>query len=182
MLTNLNGGKYYVMRNTQNYGDALNMPSLANPLPELPAKQTQLLKMEGNENKVDLEWVIADFGENVGNDDDGPVVTPWKQLFYLKRVMEFRSILDNYQLEIFVDPKPGVPLYSSDGKPNPDAYNINPDNEPEATLKGQITNFKFQQSANEPITFRASTQFVVGDVISIVKDEDDEPLPGPDVT
>ena len=171
MLTNLNGGKYYVMRNTQNYGDALNMPSLANPLPELPAKQTQLLKMEGNENKVDLEWVMADFGAPVTQDG---TKTAWAQLFYLKRVMEFRSILDNYQLEIFVDPKPDVPLYSSDGKPNRDSYNINPGNEPEATLKGQITNFKFQQSANEPITFRASTQFVVGDVISIVKDEDDE--------
>ena len=142
------------------FGIDLNTPVSPMPLPEETDDDNVLVKVEGNTSTISFSWLIKqEDSTTVTTDDSTPiptsVTTANQQLLFFMNMFQPRSIDDKFR--IFVD-----------------------DTADDLSKEGFFTKFTFRRTSSETVTYRATCQFIVGDVVTVF--ETDAPSPPTGVT
>ena len=149
-LEKLNGSGGVSLRYTTNVFDTfaieLNTPVSPLPLPEESDDDNVLIKVEGNTTTMTFAWVIKpETSTTVTTDDSTPipatVQTVNQQILFFMNMFQPRSIEDKFR--IFVD-----------------------DVADDISKEGFFTKFTFRRQSTETVTYRATVNFIVGDVIT----------------
>jgi len=143
-----------------NFSIDLNTPVSPMPLPEETDDDNVLVKVEGNTTTIKFSWLIKQESSTmVTTDDSTPiptsVATANQQVLFFMNVFQPRSIDDKFR--VFVD-----------------------DTADDLKKEGFFTKFTFRRTSNETVTYRASCDFIVGDVVTVF--ETDAPSPPTAVT
>ena len=125
----------------------LNTPVSPLPLPEETDDDNVLVKVEGNTTTIKFSWLIKNEAATMVTTDDGSLIpasvtTANQQILFFMNMFQPRSIDDKFR--IFVDG-------SGD----------------DLSKEGFFTKFTFRKMATETITYRATADFIVGDVITV---------------
>lgn len=128
--------KYYI-RNLDNLQINMDMPISSFALPEDSKEATIAIKAEGNIESVSLSWVLHDESNSVVSTASQAftIKTADEQANWLLNTFENKSINQRYKLII-----PGT-----------------------ANLDGFITKLNLSKVGQEPVTWRVTMEFLVGD-------------------
>ena len=137
----------YTILNFTSLNFELNTPVSPMPLPEEDKLKAILVKMEGNTMAMSVAWTINDEASSVVN--TSTVATAEKQREFLLDTMEYKSIEDKFTLE-------------SSGL------------SPEWSYVGVPTKLSLQKTSDSPITYSATLDYIIGDVITISKAEEED--------
>lgn len=149
-LEKLNGSGGVSLRYSTNVFDTfaivLNTPVSPLPLPEETDDDNVLVKVEGNTTTMTFAWIIKpETSTTVSTDDSTPipanVKTVNQQILFFMNMFQPRSIEDKFR--IFVD-----------------------DVADDISKEGFFTKFTFRRMSTETVTYRATVEFIVGDVIT----------------
>ena len=141
-------GKQYEIRNFSNFAPRLAQPVQAYALPERPAEEAHLLKIEGNLLKLTLAWTMTNEKTTVVAGEN--IRTPMQQMLFLSEDFEIKTIIQpGYDLIVNVD---GM----------------------SKTWHGLPTDFTSTVSKTDPVNYEASMGFQIGVDITVVQDTDEE--------
>jgi len=149
-LEKLNSSGGVSLRYSTNVFDSftieLNTPVSPLPLPEETDDDNVLVKVEGNTTTMTFSWIIKPETSTTVTSDDGTciptsVTTVNQQILFFTNIFQPRSIEDKFRL--FVD-----------------------DSADDLSKEGFFTKFTFRRQSNETITYRATVNFIVGDVVT----------------
>ncbi len=139
----------YLITNFETFTIDVRTPISPMPLPEETAEQNILVKIEGNTKAITLSWTLVTSNVDLasGGKVDGKttIKTVPEQLHYLMDAMQGSSLQHRFKLLI--------------------AYSEVAGNE-DLTFYGFINNIQFTQSSSAPVTFTATLNFIVGNVIT----------------
>lgn len=154
-LEKLNASGGVSLRYTTNVFDTFNIelstPVSPLPLPEESDDDNVLVKVEGNTTTIKFSWVIKDEATTtVSTDDSTPipasVLTANQQVLFFMNMFQPKSIDDKFR--VFVD-----------------------DTGDDFKKDGFFTKFTFRKQNTETVTFRATADFIVGDVITVFESD-----------
>ena len=150
-LEKLNSSGAVSLRYTTNVFDTfnidLNTPVSPLPLPEETDDDNVLVKVEGNTTTIKFSWVIKNEASTTVTTDDGSLIPATvdsanKQVLFFMNMFQPRSIDDKFR--IFID-----------------------DSADDFQKEGFFTKFTFRKQNTETVTFRATADYIVGDVITV---------------
>jgi len=139
----------YTIPNFESFTIDVRTPISPMPLPEETAEQNILVKIEGNTKAVTLTWTIVQSAVDLagGGKKDGntTIKSVPEQIAYLSDAMQGSSLQHRFRLTIFYSEVAG---------------------EEDLNFYGFINNIQFNQTGSTPVTFTATMNFLVGNVIT----------------
>lgn len=125
----------------------LNTPVSPMPLPEETDDDNVLVKVEGNTSIFTFSWLIKNESSTVVTTDDSSdipasVTTPNEQVKFFMNMFQPNSIDDKFRF--LVD-----------------------DGTDDLSKEGFFTKFRFRRNSSETVTYRATVNFIVGDVVTV---------------
>jgi hypothetical protein len=154
-LEKINASGGVSLRYTTNVFDSfsidLSTPVSPLPLPEETDDDNVLVKVEGNTTTIKFSWIIKDETSTTVSSDDGTlipasVLTANEQVLFFMNMFQPKSIDDKFR--IFVD-----------------------DTGSDIKKSGFFTKFTFRKQNTETVTYRATADFIVGDVITVFESD-----------
>ncbi len=129
----------------------LNTPVSPMPLPEESDDDNVLVKVEGNTTILTFSWLIKpETSTTVTTDDFSPIPTTVEtvnqQLLFFMNIFQPKSHDDKFRMHV-----------------DDDAGDLIKD--------GFFTKFRFRRNSNETITYRATVNFIVGDVVTVFEED-----------
>lgn len=155
-IEKLNASGGVSLRYTTNVFDSfsidLSTPVSPLPLPEESDDDNVLVKVEGNTTVIKFSWIVKPETTTMVTTDDGTtipssVITANDQVLFFMNMMQPRSIDDKFR--VLVD--------------DPTDSNL--------SKEGFFTKFTFRKQNTETLTYRATADFIVGDVITVFESD-----------
>jgi hypothetical protein len=148
----------YRIYNFKDFGAEFSAPVSPMPMPEERDEETILLKMEGNSTTINLAWTIKEESSNVATTHNsfgaiGNSQTIWEQLKFFDFYFVPSSMVDKYDVCI----GDGTEGTLSQEFPNPGFL---------YQKSGYVPKLGFRMGSDSPVTFNATLQFMVGNVVS----------------
>ena len=133
------------------FGIDLNTPVSPMPLPEESDDDNVLVKVEGNTSTIKFSWLIKQESSTMVTTDDSTcipasVTSANQQVLFFMNMFQPRSIDDKFR--VLVD-----------------------DTTDDLSKEGFFTKFTFRRTSSETVTYRASCDFIVGDVVTVFEQD-----------
>ncbi len=152
----------YKIKNFDSFNINVRTPISPMPLPEETADQNVLVKIEGNTKTISLTWTLVnsttDLSFGTKTDANTEIKTVPQQLQYISDKLQGSSLQHRFKLHIYYSDIAG---------------------DEDLILYGFVNDISFNQTSSTPVTFTATLNFIVGNVITTL----DGDIPNaPDVT
>ena len=173
----------YECRNLQNFDFNVSMPTSAMGLPEEFFEEAVIVKAEGNTGKLNFNWTVKEEDTTPYN-----IITSWRSLwpdtdyphsnipttttYYSRKIKQVGSTTSYQSYDLKTADGQMISLseffekkgISSEDKHRFVLYNVD-SNYNIFKQDGMITRISFQKSGTDPVTWNASLEFTLGNVL-----------------